>query len=202
MTDKSSTVRGQHVTKAADADHKTQAVLAEYKALRDEITARSRDQLICVTASLVAVGTLLSTVASDPRKFSGLLVVAPWLLAVFGILWCDHAYAIHLIAVYIREEIEQKTLSNLLGNAGQYYVGWETYIQQKRDTSWFLGYINYVMPLLYFALPSVVVIIAYFLLRTSGGTVLPRALEWSFVGLGILLLVALIAAWRRTSKLT
>jgi hypothetical protein len=193
----------QAVPPVDDVALKLQAVIAEYSSLRDEISDRSRDQLVCVTASLVGIGALLSTVATDPVKFSGLLVVAPWLLAVFGILWCDYAHGIHLAAMYIRDEIEQKKLPQLLGGATcSHTIGWETYLQTKRDTTKLLGYINVVLPLLYFVLPSVVVIIAYFLLRFRGDTALPLALEYSFVGLGVFLLAALLFSWRRAFRLT
>jgi hypothetical protein len=118
----------QAVPPVDDVALKFQAVIAEYSPLRDEISGRSRDQLVCVTASLVGIGALLSTVATDPAKFSGLLVVAPWL--------------------------------------------------------------------------PVVVIIAYFLLRFRGDTALPQALEYSFVGLGVFLLAALLFSWRRAFGLT
>lgn len=186
-----------------DGSLKQQAIIAEYTSLRDEIAGRTRDQLVCVTASLIAIGALLSTVATDPVKFTGLLVVAPWILAVFGILWCDHAHAIHLIAVYLRDEIEQKKLWLLPGGSNPpETIGWETYVQNKRQTSTFLGYINILLPLLYFALPSVVIGITYFFLRFDGGTALPKVLEYSFVGLGVLLLAALLFSWRRAYRLT
>ena len=186
-----------------DGSLKQQAILAEYTSLRDEIAGRTRDQLVCVTASLIAIGALLSTVATNPVKFSGLLVVAPWILAVFGILWCDHAHAIHLIAVYLRDEIEQKKLRSLPGGSNPpETIGWETYLQNKRQTSTFLGYINILLPLLYFALPSIVIVIAYFFLRFRGETALPKVLEFSFIGLGALLLVALLFSWRRAYRLT
>gem|GEM_PF-2614753 len=179
------------------------AILSEYNSLRDEISARSRDQLVCVTASLLAVGALLSTVAADPARFSGLLVIAPWILAVFGILWCDHAHAVHLIAQYLRDELEQKKLPRILGvQTEANTIGWETYLQQKREASSFLGYVNIVLPLVYFALPSIAAIAAYFLLRFGGGAALPRVLEYSFVGIGVLLLVAMYLSWRRAYRLT
>lgn len=115
------------------ASLKQEAIIAEYTSLREEIAGRTRDQLVCVTASLVAIGALLSTVATDPIKFSGLLVVAPWILTVFGILWCDHAHAVHMIAAYLRDEIEQKKLRQLPGAADlPETIGWETYLQNKR----------------------------------------------------------------------
>jgi hypothetical protein len=122
-----------------DASLKQQAIIAEYNSLRGEIAARSRDQLVCVTASLVGIGALFGTVAGNPEKFSGLLVVAPWILCIFGSIWCNHAHAVYLIAVYLREEIEQQKMPRLPGGTKfPPAISWETYIHSKRKKSLFL----------------------------------------------------------------
>lgn len=190
-------------TPAEDRALRQAAILAEYNSLRDEISARSRDQLVCVTASLIAIGALLSTVAANPAKFSSLLVIAPWILAVFGILWCDHAHAIHLIAGYLRDEVEQKKLRQLGAcESATETVGWETYLQGRRQTSRLLGFVNILLPLVYFGLPSVAAIVAYFLLKFRGDASLPSVLEYSFVGIGVLLLLAMYLSWRRAYQAT
>jgi hypothetical protein len=181
---------------------KMQGLVAEYNSLRTEIHGRTRDQLLCVTTSLVAVGAALGAVAARPEIFSGLLVLAPWLLAVLGIVWCDHAHAIHMIALYIREEIEQKGIVELLSSTGYRAIGWESYVQNRRETSSLPGWINIALPLMYFALPAAACIVAYFVLRGMGSTDLPRILEYFFVGVGVLLLGVLIFAWRRAFRLS
>ena len=184
-----------------ESKDKLAAVIAEYNSLRAEISARSRDQLLCVTASLLSVGALLSTVATDPGKFAGLLVVAPCLLLVLGIMWCDHAHAIHLIALYLRQEIEGKSIPALCGKDLRRYLGWETWLQERRDSSPFLGYINTILPYLYFGLPSLVVVIAYLLVRMRSRTALPEELEIAFIGLSAVLFVTLVFSWRRARPL-
>ncbi len=95
-------------------DIKMAAILAEYSLLREEISNRSKDQLVCVTGSVTAVSLLLVVIAASPGKYLGLLIVIPWILCIFGIIWCDHAHGLHLIAKYIREEIEQKKIPRLI----------------------------------------------------------------------------------------
>lgn len=183
-----------------DKDRQLQVILAEYTSLRAEIANRSRDQLVCVTGSLVTTGAVLSTVASNPKEYVGLLVIAPWLLAVFGLLWCDHAHGIHYIAKYIREKLEKEALPPLIGTRSA--PRWEVYIHEERHDHRFLGFINTVLPMLYFALPATSLAGTYFFLRIREGTALPRMMEVSFIGLGALLLLALAVSWRRVLKLT
>jgi len=175
-----------------DAALKQAAIIAEYNSLRGEIADRSRDQLVCVSGSLVATAALLGAVAAaaDPSRLSGLLLVAPWILSVFGILWCNHAYAIFSIAVYLREEIEQNKMPA---------IGWETYIAKRRKTSSFLNSINFLVPMLYFALPSMVFIAYYIILRFWGGTTF-GVLKYSFIGLVICPLIAFFFSWRRAFR--
>ena len=71
-------------------DIKMAAIIAEYSSLREEISNRSKDQLVCVTGSVTAVSVLLGVIAANPGRYSGLLIVMPWILSVFGIIWCDH----------------------------------------------------------------------------------------------------------------
>lgn len=183
-------------------DVKMQALVAEYSSLRMEIQGRSRDQLICVTTSLLAMGASMGAVAARPDTFVGILVITPWLLAVLGIIWCDHAHAIHLIGLYIREEIEEKGVVEIIGSGSTYrFIGWESYLQNRRDTSRLLGWINIALPLMYFALPSVASIVAYLVIRGTGGTDLPRILEYFFISVAVLLLAKLIFAWQRAFQL-
>jgi hypothetical protein len=182
------------------ADRQFQAILAEYNSLRTEIANRSRDQLVCVTGSLVTTGAVLSTVASDPASYTGLLVIAPWLLAVFGLLWCDHAHGIHFIAKYIREELEAKALPSLIGD--RTFLRWEIYIHNQREDNKFLSFINVVLPLLYFALPALAIGGTYFVVKWRHGSELPPAMETSFIGMGAVLLVALGISWRRALRLS
>ena len=64
-----------------------------------------------------------------------------------------------------------------------------------------LGYINILLPMFYFVLPSIVVIIVYFFLRFRGETALPTILEYSFIGLGAVLFAVLLFSWRRAYPL-
>lgn len=184
---------------------KMKAIIAEYNALRQEIGRRSTDQLICVTGSVTAVGALLSVIASNPPQFTGLLIVIPWVLSIFGIIWCDHAHGLHLVAQYIREEIEQTKLPSLFSEKKEVTmlstIGWESKLHDKRNENHMLGVINPVLPIIYFFVPSCISIFGYFLLRFKGIASLPKEIEYVFLVLGGLLLIALILFWFRLKKI-
>ena len=178
---------------------KVQAILAEYATLREEIGRRSTHQLLAVTGSLISAGTLLGIISGDPAKFGALLLVIPWVLSVFGITWLDHAEGIHLIGLYIRE-IESKKLPGLLMSDEGSTIGWETYLHTLRAQAPLLGYINLILPLVYFFLPSIVALVAYGLLRFTTVTKLPAAIEWSLVGVGLVLVMAMLYCWYRALR--
>ncbi len=182
-------------------DIKMAAIIAEYSSLREEISNRSKDQLVCVTGSVTAVSVLLGVIAANPGRYSGLLIVMPWILSVFGIIWCDHAHGLHLIAKYIREEIEQKKIPNLLSEemdiGALSTLGWESKLQNERNNSVVLGLINPLLPIIYYFLPSVISLVGYYFLRFEGVTNLPIVIEYCFVSLAVILLFALIYFWRR-----
>ncbi len=186
-------------------DVKIRAVIAEYNALRQEIGRRSTDQLICVTGSVTAVGALLSVIASNPPQYTGLLIVIPWVLSIFGIIWCDHAHGLHLVAQYIREEIEQTKLPNLFSEKKKLAmlstIGWESRLHDKRKKNNMLSVINPVLPIIYFFIPSCISIFGYFLLRFKGIASMPKEIEYVFLTLGGLLLIALILFWLRLKKI-
>lgn len=184
---------------------KARAILAEYNALRQEISRRSTDQLICVTGSVTAVGALLSVIASNPPQYTGLLIVIPWVLSIFGIIWCDHAHGLHLVAQYIREDIEQNRLPNLFSENKKFAmlstIGWESRLHDKRKENNMLSVINPVLPIIYFFIPSCISILGYFLLRFKGIATMPIEIEYVFFALGGLLLMTLILFWLRLKKI-
>ena len=183
---------------------KMAAIIAEYSSLREEISNRSKDQLVCVTGSVTAVSVLLGVIAANPGQYSGLLIVMPWILCVFGIIWCDHAHGLHLIAKYIREEIEQKKIPDLISeemNAGSLStIGWESKLHNERKDSSVLGLINPLLPIIYYFLPSVISLVGYYFLRFERVTNLPIVIEYYFISLAVTLLIALIYFWHRLKK--
>ena len=179
---------------------KLQAIISEYQALREEINRRTRYQMYCITVSVIGVGTLIGVIAGSPIAFSPILLVIPWLLSVFGIIWSDHSHGIHLIGLYIRNEIEGKKLPMLFGSSDIRWIGWESYMHERRGKTPLVGYIITVLPLCYFFLPSVASLVAYYFLRIQGVAAMPKAIEWFFIAVGVILMIALTYSWYRAYK--
>ena len=132
-------------------ESRIKALTVEYSALKAEIHGRSRDQLLCVTAAFVAVGTLFSVGVQSESHI--LLLLLPWILGIFGVIWYDHDHWIHYIARYIRENIDPVIRPN--------EPGWETYIANRRASRSFVA-INKILPCILFILPSACAYIGYF----------------------------------------
>lgn len=178
---------------------KVQAILAEYAALREEIGWRSTHQFLAVTGSLISVGTIVGIIPGNPETFSALLLVIPWVLSVFGIIWLNHADRIHLIGLYIRKIESEKLCGLLISDEGS-TIGWETCLNTRRAQIPLLGNINLILPFFYFFLPSIVALVAYSLLGSIAATKLPAALEWSLVGVGLVPVTAMLYFWYRALR--
>lgn len=151
-----------------------QIIFEEYKALRAEIQRRSRDQLTCVQTSLVSIGTLTGVVTSDIQQFKILLLIAPWILLTLGSLWCDHHSTIHDIGKYIKNlelALKQSTITFQVIKSNDQLIkldnwGWETTFSKvrKEKREKILGpftFLDNLLPLFYFLIPSILSIIAY-----------------------------------------
>jgi len=184
------------------ASDKLQAIISEYQALREEIQRRSTDQMHCVVASVVSVGALISLIAQNPLKYSPVLIVIPWILAVFGIIWLDYNRSIFLLGQYIRDEIEGKKLPALLESSEIKWIGWQHYISEKREKWKLTSYIVFILPFLYFIIPSIVCVIAYVILRLYGTITMPKTIEWCFLSIAIISIIILILSWCRSYKVT
>jgi hypothetical protein len=83
----------------------TQGVrLAEYVALRAEITQRLSSQQALVALNLTAVATIVGFVLVKHSSKS-LLLLVPVVSSVLGLLWLDHDRNIRLMALYIGTEL-------------------------------------------------------------------------------------------------
>lgn len=149
------------------ADFVSQILLTEYTTLKAEIHGRSRDQLLCIINSLIACGALCTAIAISDGKLSFLILIIPWILSIFGILWCDHHSAIHYIGAYLRK-IENEEFKLLL-NCQDFptYKGWENWInvverERRKKTKYYLiPFLHKVLPIIYFSLPSVFALLYY-----------------------------------------
>ena len=184
------------------ASDKLQAIISEYRALREEIQRRSTDQMHCVVASVISVGALISLVVQNPLKYSPVLIVIPWILAVFGIIWLDHNSRIFLLGQYIRDEIEGKKLPVLLKSSEINWIGWQHYIYEKREEWQLPSYIVFILPFFYFIIPSIVCVIAYVILRSYGTIMVPKTIEWCFLSIAIIFIIILSHSWYRSYEVT
>ncbi|MBL7074211.1 hypothetical protein ISS37_03090 [candidate division KSB1 bacterium] len=181
---------------------KLQAIISEYQMLREEIQRRSTDQMHCVVASVLSIGVLISLIAQNPTKYSPVLIVIPWILAVFGIIWLDCNCSIFLLGQYIRDEIEGKKLPALLESSEINWIGWQHYIYKKREKWKFPSYIVFILPFFYFVIPSIVCVIAYIILRLYGIITMPKTIEWCFLAIGIIFIIILLYSWYKSYETT
>lgn len=139
---------------------KLQVILTEYEKLRDEIQRRSRDQLFSITISIASVGTITGVAIKDISTNYLLLLMIPWILAVFGICWLDHAIFISRIGLFIKSQIETKKMKSLFSNNTEDLLSWERYIDEKRKRGK-VEFIIFFLPLFYFIIPSMLVTIVF-----------------------------------------
>nr|MBL0702037.1 hypothetical protein [Desulfobacterales bacterium] len=184
---------------------KIKFLLAEYQEPTKEINRRSKEQFLCIAGSIPSLGSVLAFIAKDPLKYSPLLIIVPWILCIFGLLWTDHAHHIFRIGAYIRDKIETQ-----FNEIAQYQkiMGWQHYLHSNQDNPTNEkrddqenekrkpSFITYYLPLLYFVLPSLICMLAYIVLRTDP-TRIPVPVEVAVLAIGIVLLFAIIVSWRR-----
>ena len=198
----------------------------EYRSLKTEIHGRSRDQLVCITSSLLGISALFGAIASNPDQLRPLFLLAPWVLLVFGIIWCDHHTTIHLIGSYIKH-LELHRIPEILGhNLSEdastkklfesspemlLNTGWEAWFSGERKRhrkSWkrnlvgLIGSIHRFLPLFYFLLPSVLSIASYFSSERCGSVNISPWLELSLVLFDSGLIIIFILFWYRACLAT
>ncbi len=171
-------------------------LITEYQELKKEIERRSKEQFLCISGSIIALGSVVGFIAKSPEDYSPLLIIVPWILAIFGIIWVDHSHHIFLIGSYIREGIEsQINLINCDNN-----IGWQHYTQSFLKKDKLPSFIVYLLPILYFIFPSIICIFAYFLMRFYKMTKLPVLTEISLILIGTIFLVVLFIGWLRAVR--
>ena len=182
-------------------DHIIQWLITEYQEVRKEIERRSKEQFICITGSIISLGSTLAFISKDPSIYSPLLIIIPWILTIFGFIWTDHSHHIFLLGTYIRGNIESQM--NQIATS-QNKIGWQHYIQNKRQelksVSKKPSFIVWLHPLLYFILPSISCIIAYIFMRFGNIAKLPIPIEISLLAIGVIFIIFLIISWFRATK--
>jgi hypothetical protein len=84
---------------------KIQILLDEFKALREEISRRSKDQLSLIQMNITAIGVILGFVISSVKD-SRVLLIIPLVSSVLGIIYLDNAEAIQHIGRFIQRQIK------------------------------------------------------------------------------------------------
>jgi hypothetical protein len=93
-------------------------VLAEYKALRDEILKRKETQHQFASFALIALSTVIAF--GLQTKNATLILLYPILAMFLAIAWANQDRSVMLIAAYIRSRIEPKV--------GEDNMGWEHFV--------------------------------------------------------------------------
>lgn len=103
------------------AEHdRTQLLVAEYAALRNEILTLVELQFKITASTVISLGTVLSV--GVQTKNPAIVLVHPILSLIMGINWLHHTFRIHRIAAYLRDRVEAP--------AGHDVIGWETYVKR------------------------------------------------------------------------
>ena len=189
------------MAKESSTNHQIQWLIAEYQEIRKEIERRSKEQFICITASIISLGSTLVFISKNPSVYYPLLIIIPWILTIFGFVWTDHSHHIFLLGAYIREKIESQINEITIFKDK---IGWQHHIQdmclklkeEKKKPS----FIVWLVPLIYFMLPSVSCIVTYGFMRFAKFTKLPIPIEVVLLVIGVTLIICLIISWFRASQ--
>ena len=178
-----------------------QWLMNEFVEMRKEIERRSKEQFICLTASITSLGITLVFISHNPKVYSPLLIIIPWILTIFGIIWTDHSHHIFLIGDYIRDKIESK-IKEITSSEDD--IGWQHFKQHVEYISKGMkgksAFIVRILPVIYFILPSISCIIAYCFMRFLNLAKLPLPIEITLLLIGVILTVCLITSYYRALK--
>lgn len=139
---------------------KIDIIIAEYQTLRNEQLSRSSKQFHSITASITAVVVLLGFFIKNTEYYFPILLLIPWILVYFGIIWVDHSGAISFIGNFIAKEIENKKIPYLTNENPQNLLTRETFIHENRGHPKTTS-IRIAIPIFYFILPSIIAISAF-----------------------------------------
>jgi hypothetical protein len=167
-----------------------QWLITEYIELRKEIDRRSREQFYCLTGSILAMSGVLGLIVKSPSSYAPLLMIIPWILSVFGVIWSDHANHIGKVGRYIRT-IEK--LINELSSQIPAKTGWHYFKDDIHHVNWLAK----LIPFLFFVIPSVAAIFAHIIIRFLGYITVPLPLEVTFMVIAASLITMLIIVWGR-----
>jgi len=176
-----------------DNEDRIRWLIAEYQELRKEIERRSKEQFLCISGSIITLGSVLGLILKDLSTYSLLLISVPWILTIFGTIWLDHAHHISLLGSYLREKIEyQINLLNYQNN-----IGWQSHKSSQRKSK-LPSFIISLLPFIYFILPPIICIVAYIMIRLDNNyTEFPPYADKSLIAIGTVLIIILFVGWLR-----
>lgn len=178
-----------------------QWIITEYQEMRKEIRRRSNEQFICITGSIISLGSTLVFISKNPSTYYPLLIIVPWILTIFGVIWNDHSHSIFLLGSYIREKIENQ-VNELSGY--KEHIGWQNYIHEIRmdleKRAKKPSFIVWCLPLIYFILPSISCIVAYIIMRFGEIVKLPVPIEILLLVMGVFFIIMLFISWFKATK--
>jgi len=181
-------------------NYQVQWLIAEYLEIRKQIERRSKEQFVCITASIISLGSTLVFISKSPSVYYPLLIVVPWILTIFGLIWTDHSHHIFLLGAYIRKKIERQINEIAMFKRR---IGWQHNIHDIRlklkEGKKKPALIVWLLPLIYFILPSLSCMITYAFIRLEFRK-LPLPIEISLLLVGAILIVCLIITWFRASQ--
>jgi hypothetical protein len=165
-----------------------QAVLDEFKALRDEINARSTHCHTIININVVAAGTVSAFALGTPDRLV-LLLILPVVGPVLGLLWLDHSYAIRGIGDYLDKQVRPEVNSIVAGNGR--ILGWESSLDAVEKEHKLLRFLPLGLPisLLFAGIPVLALLRVIEVLTTAWG--------WALWAIGLVLTMSFLTIWVR-----
>jgi hypothetical protein len=167
-------------------------LLAEFKALRDEIGSRATSSHTLMNMNVVASGVLGGLVVNNPGRVE-LLLLLPILSPILGLLWLDHAHNIRNIGDYIGTTL-RPAVNAAAGDTAGSLLGWEDYVDRYEQRA--------LLRFLPLGVPVIVLFAGIPLASLIRTTVdLETAWQWATWAVGVLLTASFVLLWLRLLRL-
>lgn len=147
-----------------------EAAVAEFAALREEITHRSRFQHLLINLNVVSAGALGGVALARAGNEELLLLVAV-ISSALGLLYADHSQSIVFLAHYIDQELR--------GPNGDPLFLWESR-SREYERKWRTAFSFRLSIFLVFAGPPAAALLYVSFLMDAFWSSAPRAAAWGF----------------------
>jgi hypothetical protein len=161
-----------------------QVALAEFNALRGEISGRASLAWTLVNLNLTVTTTIVG-LALSATGIWGMLLVLPLLSPAFGLLFIDHSLNIKKLGKYIQEHLGPILVREAGDDQLFQYEDWV----DEYETRWVLRWVPFGIPLLllFAGFPLVALVLTYPTALLAVHPMLKPAFAWGLWGLGVLL---------------